>query len=180
MKEDIQKTATLIDTILNKSDSFKDVFRNIVAQKVNDALETKKREMSSSLVSESCDVPFGARKLYAKTYMKNGKTLSKSKEAKKTAYDTVQKKYGDNVLGQLKKYHKINRNMDEEFDSNRFADERSALYPSRRGNPRIYACPNCNYPNRLTARDVSKGYQCNNCADAFENGTEIDYYNGNR
>ena len=41
---------------------------------------------------------------------------------------------------------------------------RSAL---RAGN-RTHSCPSCGQPNRLTAADVRRGYQCDDCADAAE------------
>lgn len=42
----------------------------------------------------------------------------------------------------------------------------SALHPGRRDRP----CPTCGKPNRLTARDVAKHYQCDECADRAEGG----------
>ena len=39
-------------------------------------------------------------------------------------------------------------------------------------------CPTCGWPERLTPRDVSLGYQCDSCASARERGGEIDYYEG--
>lgn len=42
----------------------------------------------------------------------------------------------------------------------------SALHPGNRTEP----CPNCERPNRLTKRDVRKGYQCDSCANALERG----------
>ena len=47
---------------------------------------------------------------------------------------------------------------------------RSALRRATKSNPRIYPCPTCGEPNRLTQADVSRGYQCNECADADERG----------
>jgi DNA-directed RNA polymerase subunit RPC12/RpoP len=44
----------------------------------------------------------------------------------------------------------------------------SALRRSTRKNPRIYPCPTCKKPNRLTSIDVSKGYQCDECANRDE------------
>lgn len=41
---------------------------------------------------------------------------------------------------------------------------RSALRAGKRCHP----CPTCKAPARLTARDVSLGYQCDRCADAAE------------
>lgn len=184
MDDNIAKTASLIDAMLNNRDSFKTEFNQIVSQKINDALENKKREISASLIvgntvtEATCDndksAPFGARKLYAQTYMKHGKTISQSKAAVEKAYNAVGEKYGKEVLDQLKKYHEKNLQMegydDEEFDSNRFARKGSALYPETRTNRRIFPCPNCGTENVLTARDKAKGYQCDNCADAEEFG----------
>ena len=57
---------------------------------------------------------------------------------------------------------------DDEFEccSQRFADPggTSALHAGTR----TYPCPTCATPNRLTARDVEAGYQCDGCADAEE------------
>lgn len=41
---------------------------------------------------------------------------------------------------------------------------RSAL----RAGKREYPCPTCNEPDRLTAKDVKIGYQCDACADGLE------------
>lgn len=41
---------------------------------------------------------------------------------------------------------------------------RSAL----RAGVRKYPCPTCGKPNRLTAEDVKRHYQCDACADAQE------------
>jgi hypothetical protein len=62
----------------------------------------------------------------------------------------------------------------------RFADPGggSALYAAGPDNPRDQPCPNCGWPNRLTGRDVAAGYQCDACADAIEQGRDIDYYDG--
>jgi hypothetical protein len=46
----------------------------------------------------------------------------------------------------------------------------SALRAATRNNPRIHPCPTCERPNRLTAIDVSNGYQCDSCADRQERG----------
>lgn len=60
---------------------------------------------------------------------------------------------------------------DDPFDEEgypriQFADPggRSAL----RAGKRIYACPTCRSPNRLTKADKDLGYQCDSCADAAE------------
>lgn len=57
-------------------------------------------------------------------------------------------------------------------DRSDFADPggRSALRRASRTNPRNKPCPTCGEPNRLTARDVSLGYQCDSCADQAERG----------
>lgn len=44
----------------------------------------------------------------------------------------------------------------------------SALRASSRRNPRNLPCPTCKADNRLTPADVSRGYQCNSCANAEE------------
>jgi hypothetical protein len=49
-----------------------------------------------------------------------------------------------------------------------FEREGSALRRAGRGNPRIYPCPTCEEPNRLTAADVRRHYQCDACADRDE------------
>ena len=57
--------------------------------------------------------------------------------------------------------------MEDEFErAQRFADPggSSALHPGKR----IYPCPTCGQPNRLTARDVDKHYQCDECANQAE------------
>lgn len=43
---------------------------------------------------------------------------------------------------------------------------RSAL----RAGKRIYPCPTCKRPNRLTKKDVQLHYQCDQCADEAERG----------
>jgi len=59
---------------------------------------------------------------------------------------------------------------DDEFDArvDRFRDPggTSALHSG----DRTESCPTCDEPNRLTARDVSSGYQCDQCADELERG----------
>ena len=49
-----------------------------------------------------------------------------------------------------------------------FANEGSALRTATRRNPRNLPCPTCKEPNRLTPKDVRKGYQCDGCADMAE------------
>lgn len=51
-----------------------------------------------------------------------------------------------------------------------FADPggKSALRAGVRDRP----CPNCKSPNRLTAKDVALGYQCDTCADKAERGVD--------
>ena len=66
---------------------------------------------------------------------------------------------------------------DEDCD---FADPggTSALRRETPENPRNKPCPTCHWPDRLTARDVSLGYQCNDCANAMERGGGINYFEG--
>ena len=70
---------------------------------------------------------------------------------------------------------------DEDFDFDLdFAEPggNSALRAASSTNPRNQPCPNCGWPNRLTPADVSRGYQCDSCADALEQGRDICYYEG--
>ena len=62
----------------------------------------------------------------------------------------------------------------------RFADPggTSALHPATDDNPRDLPCPTCGWPDRLTRADRARGYQCDSCADATEQGRDIDYYEG--
>ena len=57
-------------------------------------------------------------------------------------------------------------------DGTRFADPggRSALRAASRRNPRNLPCPTCGEPDRLTAADRARGYQCDACADRAEGG----------
>ena len=68
----------------------------------------------------------------------------------------------------------------EDENGDTFADPGgvSALRASSPSNPRDCPCPTCEWPNRLTRRDVALGYQCDSCANARETGREIDYYEG--
>lgn len=61
--------------------------------------------------------------------------------------------------------------IEECFDGE-FADPggRSALRAASKRNPRNRPCPTCKRPNCLTPLDVSKGYQCDTCADRDEGG----------
>jgi len=45
---------------------------------------------------------------------------------------------------------------------------KSALRRATRKNPRNLPCPTCGEPNRLTPKDVARGYQCDQCADQAE------------
>jgi DNA-directed RNA polymerase subunit RPC12/RpoP len=56
----------------------------------------------------------------------------------------------------------------EAYTRRRFRDPggRSALHPGHR----LYPCPTCGKPNRLTRADVSRHYQCDACADRDEGG----------
>ena len=60
----------------------------------------------------------------------------------------------------------------EEFAerAKRFADPcgNSALHPDTPSDPRIFPCPTCLEPNKLTRKDIAKGYQCDTCADRAE------------
>lgn len=58
----------------------------------------------------------------------------------------------------------------EDVESPEFADPggTSAL----RAGKRLFNCPTCNSPFRLTAKDVELGYQCDECADKVERGYE--------
>ena len=47
---------------------------------------------------------------------------------------------------------------------------KSALRAAGKHNPRNLPCPTCKQPNRLTQADVSRGYQCDECADRAEGG----------
>lgn len=53
-----------------------------------------------------------------------------------------------------------------------FADPggRSALRAASEDNPRNLHCPTCGKPDRLTPKDKSLGYQCDECADQAEGG----------
>jgi hypothetical protein len=54
----------------------------------------------------------------------------------------------------------------DDGDRAAFADPggRSALRAGKRNQP----CPTCGRPNKLTAEDVRRHYQCDSCADAAE------------
>ena len=60
----------------------------------------------------------------------------------------------------------------DDDDRSMFADPggRSALRRVTRSNPRNLPCPTCKRPNKLTAADVARGYQCDSCADHNEGG----------
>ncbi len=49
-----------------------------------------------------------------------------------------------------------------------FENPGSALRRVTRGNPRVHPCPSCGARNRLTWKDVQRGYQCDSCADCEE------------
>ena len=55
---------------------------------------------------------------------------------------------------------------EQDYRRRRFRDPggKSALHPGRR----CFPCPTCKKPNRLTAKDVAAGYQCDECADKAE------------
>lgn len=54
----------------------------------------------------------------------------------------------------------------------------SALRAATADNPRNLPCPTCGYPNSLTPIDKQRGYQCDSCATAMEQGRDIQYYEG--
>lgn len=49
---------------------------------------------------------------------------------------------------------------------------RSALRAASKRNPRNLPCPNCHKKNKLTPEDRTHGYQCDECADRAERGTD--------
>ena len=55
-----------------------------------------------------------------------------------------------------------------------FADPggNSALRRASASNPRNLPCPTCCGPDRLTPKDVQLGYQCDECANAAEQGID--------
>ena len=59
---------------------------------------------------------------------------------------------------------------DQDFDRREFQDPggNSALRAATKKNPRNLPCPTCKKPNKLTPKDRSLGYQCNECADRDE------------
>ena len=57
---------------------------------------------------------------------------------------------------------------DEEEDDFQDPGGRSCLRKATPNNPRIYPCPTCEKPDRLTLKDVRLHYQCDRCADAAE------------
>lgn len=61
--------------------------------------------------------------------------------------------------------------LDQDYTP-QFADPggNSALRAATPSNPRNLPCPNCGEPNRLTPKDVQRGYQCDDCADLAEFG----------
>ena len=57
---------------------------------------------------------------------------------------------------------------EEKLEGFIFANPGSALRSATKTNPRNLPCPNCKEPNVLTRKDVTRGYQCDNCANAEE------------
>jgi hypothetical protein len=51
-----------------------------------------------------------------------------------------------------------------------FKSSTSALRAASHRNPRNLPCPTCKEPDRLTAADKQRGYQCDACADRAEGG----------
>lgn len=41
-----------------------------------------------------------------------------------------------------------------------------------RSGPRIYKCPTCKKPNKLSKKDTELGYQCDSCADKAERNSD--------
>lgn len=68
-------------------------------------------------------------------------------------------------------YDDYSGDFDDESEID-FADPggNSALRASSPDNPRNRPCPTCGEKNKLTAKDVHLGYQCDNCADTAERG----------
>lgn len=62
--------------------------------------------------------------------------------------------------------------MDEDEPDFQDPGGRSALRRSTPKNPRNLPCPNCGAKNRLTPKDRSLGYQCDECADKLERGCD--------
>lgn len=67
---------------------------------------------------------------------------------------------------------------DDLIDGVGFASPGSALRAETDDNPRIHPCPTCHAKNVLTTIDISKGYQCDSCANACERGMDRDYVCG--
>ena len=51
-----------------------------------------------------------------------------------------------------------------------FRSSTSALRSASHRTPRNLPCPTCKEPNRLTAADKQRGYQCDACAARDEGG----------
>lgn len=51
-----------------------------------------------------------------------------------------------------------------------FKNSTSALRAASYRDPRNLPCPTCKEPDRLTAADARRGYQCDACADRDEGG----------
>ena len=71
----------------------------------------------------------------------------------------------------------IDRRPDDDDDDSLidgvgFARSGSALRCATASNPRNLPCPNCGGENLLTEIDRMRGYQCDNCADRAERGTD--------
>ena len=61
---------------------------------------------------------------------------------------------------------------EEQWARQRFADPggESALHAETATDKRIYPCPTCHQPNRLTRKDKQSHYQCDACAKRDEGG----------
>lgn len=67
-----------------------------------------------------------------------------------------------------------NRMIGDEDGDSEFADSggNSALRAATDDDPRVHACPNCGGGNLLTLADLSRGYQCDRCANKAEQGVD--------
>lgn len=82
--------------------------------------------------------------------------------------------YDDNDESEDEDIERENYDEDEYNEDDRSEFEQpysnSALRKATTNNPRVYPCPTCKQPNRLTPKDIALGYQCDECADLAENG----------
>ena len=90
---------------------------------------------------------FSARKLYAQTYAKHGKTASRSKDASTKAYDAVLKMHGPEALKRLQAFHKKN---EDGYDSGGKVPSDIADQLQTRKNQRAYE----DYERRKTEENL--------------------------